>query len=573
MKTSQSEAIELNVEQLQALLDQIEKTMGEPVARPLRQLLAWHLSLLDVIEHKNLSISRLRRMLFGASTERSRAKETTDAKQASDSELNAAQDACAANTENTPSGAAASSSSTATANKQRRRSRNHGRTPASDYWGCEQVMVTHAALSPGEVCAHCQEGTLRRLGDWSKVVRLTGRSFVAGVCYHLERLRCDLCGKLEKAQLPAEAGAEKYDPTVASTVAVLRYGQGLPLNRLQQLQSSAGIPLPASVQWELVRDALDQGIGAAYQHFLTTAAQGQLVHNDDTNMTVLELSAKIRKNETVHDEKPARKGVYTTNILSRDDTRPTISLFFTGARHAGENLRALLSRRLTDLPPPMHMCDGLSRNRPGDSLPMILASCLCHGRRHFHELSDRFEEPTRFVIKCLRIVYRVESRAKRRRLSAEERFLLHQGRSALAMKKLHEWLKRQNDERLVEPNSALGKAIQYMLKRWHELTLFLRVVGAPLDNNLCEQALKMAIRHRKNSLFYKTLRGAATGDVYMSLIHTCYHARVDPFDYLTQLQRHHAEVNAAPGAWMPWNYRQQLPRADEVTPRRDSRER
>ena len=100
MKTSQSEAIELNVEQLQALLDQIEKTMGESVVRPLRQLLA----------HKNLSISRLRRMLFGASTERSRAKEAADAKQASDSELNAAQDACAANTENTPSGAAASSS-------------------------------------------------------------------------------------------------------------------------------------------------------------------------------------------------------------------------------------------------------------------------------------------------------------------------------------------------------------------------------------------------------------------------------------------------------------------------------
>jgi transposase len=194
MKTSQSEAIELNVEQLQALLDQIEKTMGESVVRPLRQLLAWHLSLLDVIEHKNLSISRLRRMLFGASTERSRAKEAADAKQASDSELNAAQDACAANTENTPSGAAASSSSsTATANKQRRRSRNHGRTPASDYWGCEQVMVTHASLSPGEVCAHCQEGTLRRLGDWSKVVRLTGRSFVACLCHELNELRHDEC--------------------------------------------------------------------------------------------------------------------------------------------------------------------------------------------------------------------------------------------------------------------------------------------------------------------------------------------------------------------------------------------
>ena len=61
-----------------------------------------------------------------------------------------------------------------------------------------------------------------------------------------------------------------------------------------------------------------------------------------------------------------------------------------------------------------------------------------------------------------------------------------------------------------------------MLKHWQKLTLFLRVPGPPLDNNICERALKMAIRHRKNSLFYKTLRGAAVGDLYMSLIHTCY---------------------------------------------------
>lgn len=100
---------------------------------------------------------------------------------------------------------------------------------------------------------------------------------------------------------------------------------------------------------------------------------------------------------------------------------------------------------------------------------------------------------------------------------------------------------------------------------WEKLTLFLRVAGAPLDNNLCEQALKMAIRHRKNSLFYKTTRGAEVGDVYMSLIHTCYFSEADPFDYLTQLQRNHERVRAAPGDWMPWNYRKQLDAADQIT--------
>lgn len=297
------------------------------------------------------------------------------------------------------------------------------------------------------------------------------------------------------------------------------------------------------------------------------------LHNDDTSMVVLELSALLKNKLPIHEEKPDRTGVYTSNILSLADDRPPISLFYTGPLHAGENLRELLSKRLKDTPPPLQMCDGLSRNRPGRSWSMILASCLSHGRRNFYELLDKFEQPVRYVLKCLRIVYRVDSRARRRELSPEERLLLHQRRSGPVMQKLHEWLKRQFEERLVEPNSALGKAIKYMLKRWQELTLFLRVAGAPLDNNICEQALKLAIRHRKNSLFYKTLRGAAVGDLYMSLIHTCYHARVDPLDYLTQLQRHHAEVSAAPGEWMPWNYRRQLPRADELPPNEKSRER
>jgi hypothetical protein len=76
------------------------------------------------------------------------------------------------------------------------------------------------------------------------------------------------------------------------------------------------------------------------------------------------------------------------------------------------------------------------------------------------------------------------------------------------MTELEEWLHAQFDEKRVEPNFGLGEAISYLLKRWDKLTLFLRVPNAPLENNICERALKMAIRHRNNSLFYRTLRGA-----------------------------------------------------------------
>ena len=119
-------------------------------------------------------------------------------------------------------------------------------------------------------------------------------------------------------------------------------------------------------------------------------------------------------------------------------------------------------------------------------------------------------------------------------------------------------MKRQFDERLVEPNSGLGAAINYLRKHWRQLTLFLQQAGAPLDNNLCERALKKAILHRKNALFYKTQNGADVGDLYMSLIHTCELCGANPFDYLTQLQRHADAVAAAPQHWLPWNYRATL---------------
>ena len=127
------------------------------------------------------------------------------------------------------------------------------------------------------------------------------------------------------------------------------------------------------------------------------------------------------------------------------------------------------------------------------------------------------------------------------------------------MRQLHDWLNRQLDERLAEPNSALGGAIGYMLRHWEKLTLFLRQAGAPLDNNVCERALKKAILHRKNALFYKTLNGARVGDLFMSLIYTCQLNEVNPFDYLTRLQEHADELAANPQAWQPWNYREALP--------------
>ena len=137
-----------------------------------------------------------------------------------------------------------------------------------------------------------------------------------------------------------------------------------------------------------------------------------------------------------------------------------------------------------------------------------------------------------------------------------QRLHFHQANSGPLMEKLHLWLGKQFDDKKVEPNSSLGKAITYMLNHWDELTLFLRVEKAPLDNNICERAIKMAILHRKNSLFYKTEHGAYIGDLFMSLIHTCALSKINPFDYLTALQKNSSALFKNPQQWLPWNYQE-----------------
>jgi transposase len=251
-----------------------------------------------------------------------------------------------------------------------------------------------------------------------------------------------------------------------------------------------------------------------------------------------------------------RRGLYTSGVVAlRDGYR--IALFFSGRRHAGENLAQVLAHRAEELPPPIQMCDALSRNLPGE-LQTILAHCLAHARRRFVDVYDRFPEPCRHLLESLAVVYHNDAVARERGLTPEARLRFHQEASGPTMEALRDWLTRQLGEKRTEPNSALGGAIGYTLKHWKELTLFLRQAGAPLDNNVCERALKKAILHRKNALFYKTRNGAHVGDLFMSLIYTCQLNQANPFDYLTELQLHAEALAASPERWMPWNYRDAL---------------
>jgi len=377
-------------------------------------------------------------------------------------------------------------------------------------------------------------------------VQVIGEAPLKATVYERTRLRCNLCGEVFTAQPPESIGTQKYDETVGAMIAMLKYGSGFPFYRIEKLQKSMGIPLPASTQWDIVEKAAGKGTYSAYCELVRGAAQGDLIHNDDTPAKILELAKEMT-------EKSDRKGMFTTGVVSITEGRK-IALFLTGQKHAGENLADLLGQRNAELKPPIQMCDALSRNIPKD-LETIIANCLTHGRRNFVEVVESFPEEVAYVVDKIALVYRNDDTAKKQKLSPQERLILHQRESGPVMESLKQWCSGQSGQNKTEPNSGLGKAISYMLKHWLPLTLFLRVAGAPLDNNICEQVLKRAILHRKNSLFYRTVHGALIGDIFMSLIHTCVLGGIDPFGYLVALQKNYHDVFKNPQNWMPWNYK------------------
>jgi transposase len=429
------------------------------------------------------------------------------------------------------------------------RRKGHGRIKARDYTGARWVQVSHPGLKAGQRCPDCQQGTLRAQQRPAIILRIEASPPIAVTAYELERVRCDTCGAVFTAPAPAEAGQEKYAPSVAVMIALSRYGTGLPHYRLARLQQSLGVPLPESTQWELL-EPLAKEAQPIFTALVVFAANASVIHHDDTTMRILDLRRPGSPTAARIDAQ--RKGTFTTSVLAEAQGRP-VALYFTGWQHAGENLADVLRQRAQDMAPPIQMCDALSRNTSA-GFKTILAHCLAHGRREFVSVAPGFPGECRHVLEALGEVYRFDAEARERQLNPAARLVYHQRHSQPVMERLKAWMQEQLEQKHVEPNCGLGQAIGYMLKHWEPLTLFLRAPGAPLDNNRCEQALKMAILHRKNSLSYKTLNGARTGDLFMSLIHTCRLNRINPFAYLLAVATHPGEVKSQPAAWLPWNY-------------------
>ena len=544
------ELVTATQEELDEILQRARPALSDPQYRLLEGVLTTFVYVMLKLQNAKTSIKRFQRMLFGQRTEHKRNVLERAAVEAEPHGQDAA-------------GAGAELAQVVVA-VPKPRPPGHGRNGCQAYSGAPIVQCEHPELESGDRCPECDKGRVYDSPP-KTLVKVVGQAPLGATAYRLQRLRCRLCDAIFTAPLPAAvASLPKYDPSCASMIAVLRYGNGMPHFRLEGLQASLYIPLPDATQWDIVSKAAPSP-RAVFEELIRQAAQAPLLHSDDTPMKVLSLMQERARAEA-GGVKPVAKAINTSGIVAvLPDTehhngqqrQRKVVLFFTGHAHAGKNMQRVLAHRAEELAPAMQMCDALAANVAGE-FTTILANCLAHGRRQVVDVAEQFPEAARHVLEALAQVYTHDAQCRENACSPEQRLSFHQQHSQPVMQALHTWITEQIDGKQVEPNSGLGKALNYLTKHWSELTLFLRKVGAPLDNNLCEQVLKRAIIHRKGSLFYKTVRGAQVGDIYMSLIHTCRLCDVNPFDYLNALQQRAQEVIDAPARWLPWNFRERL---------------
>ena len=261
--------------------------------------------------------------------------------------------------------------------KPEKKKKGHGKIPASSYTGADRKFISHEKLKSKDSCPLCPNGKVYPIKKPGIAIYLKGQPPIDATIYELEKLRCNLCGEVFTAAAPEDITGKYYDETARAMMAILKYGYGFPWYRLEKLQESLGIPLPASNQWEKTEAQADL-IYPAFDELKYHAAQGEVFHNDDTTMKILDL---IQENKTR--EKNERTGIFTSGIISKIGEGKRIAIFYTGRNHAGENIASLYEMRAKEKDPPIQMCDALSRNMSSEFI-IILCHCLTHeiGRAH-----------------------------------------------------------------------------------------------------------------------------------------------------------------------------------------------
>lgn len=418
------------------------------------------------------------------------------------------------------------------------------------------------ALSEQQAICPCCRGKMHKSYTLSKTIVVSVPTLETEV-HEVEQARCLECDTKATATAPERLNQciGRFHHSAVAALAAMRYQFGMPSLRLETFTSYVGLSIPDSTQWMLF-EAASNKLLKFYQFFAKEAATGKVQHVDDTFALIIEQAKRIEQ-EKVNalkeglDPKKIRSGIHTTALVSRLPGGD-ICFYSSGLHHAGEIVGKLLGNRDSSVEDEVIlMSDALSHNKSKlKTVNVTVNSALCnaHARRNFYELKDDFQKQVDWLLLMYAEVFKNDRKTKD--MSPAVRLVFHQKNSLPIMLEMKKKLSDDLDvHKVVEPNSKLGVAYKYFIKHFDDLCAFARFENAPVTNNLCERILKAAIRHRRNSLFFKNTLGALVADIFMSILITAHHNKVNPIQYLTDLLNYSEKVNMAPRDWLPWNYK------------------
>lgn len=532
--------LKIDKEELEALSARVaDRRLEEEDWQRLHRYLVLLSKLTRVLESGRVRMRKLMRILFGKRTEKDSSGEGKKGKDNNPSPPGSPAAEGKPDSKGSPASGNRDQTGPATPDSEEEKespAKGHGRHPASAYENAREIHCPVCGNKAGDRCPACGRGTLRQKED-EIVIRIKGSAPVTAEKYQIEKLRCDACGWTLKGKLPEQAGEEKYQASAKVSVVMMKYGSGMPFYRLEKQQAYQQIPLPAGTQWGLVDDVAN-AVFPVYLELERQAARAELLFIDDTWNLV------------------ARQKQYTTGVVARVGGR-WITLYLTGAETAGKKVLRLLEQRPAHLPPPLQMSDALACNYP-DPVKVVILLCWVHARRQFFEIKEFYPQECAAVLDAIGVLYKHEAEIQRLGLDGAERLEYHQQQSQPMLEKMKRWLIDQQEQRLIEPNSALGKAVEYLKKHWDGLMGFCQYVGAPLDNNVVERMLKDVILIRKNAYFFKNAHGADVGSLLLSMIKTATQSQVNPFSYFQTLLEHRQQLRQNVERWLPWNFHSAL---------------
>lgn len=531
--------VDLSESELDALLERIEqaKTHGLALSIGDYELLTGAVLMLanmqERLENNDLSVLKLRKLLgMVRSSEKLRDLMPTESEQPSAS--SAAQD----------------NSKRAKAGKSKRHSPRKNK-PAN-----KPQIHNHAleGVNKGDQCSQCHAGKLYKYAP-AVLMRVTGNAPLSCHKHVAQQYRCNACGEIHTAKLPEHVTTDgprdqQYGYSARSVMCISKYFAGSPFYRQENINGLLGTSIAASTifdQCEKVANALNP----VFKAIKREAANASLFYLDDTTNRILEQKPVMKKSRDGRER--LRSGIYTSAVLAITDDDRRLVLFQTNVGHAGEFMQEILDARDSARSPPLLMSDALSANHVlGHEFEKSL--CNAHGRRMFVELIDQSPDEVVYALEQYQHAWVNEVHCVDNALTAEQRRDYHKAHSLTHLQTLQAWCHEKLDSDAVESNSNLGKAMRYFIRHFEGLSAFCRIPYAPVDNNEIERLIKLIVRARKNSLFFKTAVGAEISDIITSMLAICNESEVNAFDYLNAVQRNQAAVKTSPEKWLPWNY-------------------